>query len=434
MASAVALPGVPAPPAHVAAAGLGPVPFRLVAERVGYCLFAFFIVFTCFTFLRPSPYDFAAIPAMLIWFVLGIRLHRGALAFLGLLILYHVGLITALMPYLDEADPSLWTFQSVYLMVTCVFFVMFFSDETERRFDVAANAYLASCAFAAVCGIISYFAPAGPLFTMDGRAAGVFQDPNVLGSFLHFGVLLLLRRILVGGSRAGLFSGLLLLLLLGALFLSFSRGAWVAMAIGVVLTMAFTFRSSATRIRRRMTVICTVGLVVASGALAGLLAVPGVADTFADRFTLTKDYDEGVTGRFGNQLRSIPLLVEEPGGFGPLRFRNRYGIEPHNSYIGGFANGGWLGGFGFLGLVFVTIVVGIRLCLTPSPYRGRAQVVVPVMLMIFVQAFQIDIDHWRHVYIMFGMVWGLECARLRWSRQPGVVTPRTAAHRERIDA
>ena len=36
--------------------------------------------------------------------------------------------------------------------------------------------------------------------------------------------------------------------------------------------------------------------------------------------------------------------------------------------------------------------------------------------MFFLQALQIDIEKWRHVYMMLGMVWALEAARLRWSR------------------
>ena len=395
------------------------IPLRRLVEAVAYALFGLFIFFTCFTFLRPSPYDFTAIPAMAIWLLLGLRVHRGAIVFLTLLVLYHVGLLAALIPYFDEPEPTLWTFQSVYLMLTCIFFVMFFTDEAARRFDFAANAYLASSLFAAICGIVSYFLPAGILFTMDGRAAGVFEDPNVLGSFLVFGALIGFRRLITGEVRHRLVTAAVMLVILAGLFLSFSRGAWAALVIGLLFTAFFTFRSSASRIRRRMIGLGAVALVAFGSLLAGLLTVPEIADTFADRFTLTKDYDEGEMGRFGNQLRSIPMLIEQPGGFGPLRFRLRFGLEPHNSYIGGFANGGWPGGFAFVGLVLATGFVGVRLCLTPSPFQSRAQMAVPAALMFFMQAFQIDIDHWRHVYIVLGMIWGLECARLKWLEHAG---------------
>lgn len=392
----------------------GPVPARLVAERFGYVLFALFIFFTCFTFMRPSPYEFTAIPTLVIWTILGLRLHRGAVIFLALLLLFHIGLIIALVPYLSEWDPTLWTMQSLYLMVTCVFFVAFFSDSTQKRVKLALDAYIASCLFAAICGIISYFTPTGILFNMDGRAAGVFEDPNLLGSFLTVGGIALLRRLLAGETRYPLVSTAILLVILTALFLAFSRGAWGAMALGMILTIAFTYRSSTRRTRRRIALLVGIGGFVLAGGLAALTLDADVSKTLSDRFTLTKDYDEGETGRFGNQMRSLPMLVERPNGFGPLRFRRVFGLDPHNSYIGGFANGGWLGGFAFLGLVLVTAFVGLRLCWVDSPYRSLAQACVPPTLMFFMQAFQIDIDHWRHIYILLGMVWGLECARLKW--------------------
>lgn len=394
--------------------GLGHLPARVLGERLGYVLFSLFIFFTCFTFLRPSPYDFFAIPTVLLWGILGLTLHRGAILFLALLVFYHVGLVFALIPYMDEPLPVVWTMQSLYLMVTCFFFVMFFSDKTAFRVKLAIDAYIASCVFASVCGIISYAFPTGILFSMDGRAAGVFEDPNLLGSFLTVGAIALLRRLLTGETRYPVASAALLLLMLTALFLSFSRGAWGAMVVGVLIAVLLTYRSSARPIRRRITMLAVAGSLVLAGGLAALTLDGDISSTLADRFTLTKDYDEGVTGRFGNQLRSIPLLVDQPNGFGPLRFRLRYGLEPHNSYIGGFANGGWLGGFAFLAMVLATSFVGIRLCLVDSPYRGLAQAFVPPTLMFFAQGIQIDIDHWRHVYIMLGMIWGVECARLRW--------------------
>lgn len=395
---------------------LGDIPAKQAIEKIASLLFALFIFFTCFTFLRPSPYDFASIPAMALWLALGIRLHRAAISFVALLLLYHVGLLTALVPYMNEPEPVAWTFQSLYLMLTCIFFVMFFTDDTERRLELGLKAYLASCLFAAAAGILSYFVETGMLFTMDGRAAGVFEDPNVLGSFLVLGVLYLLQNLFTGRARVPVLSAAAILALLMAIFVSFSRGSWGALVVGTLLMTTLTFRTSSAAVRRRIAAWAAVALVGGTLVVAGLLTVGGIAETASDRATLTKDYDEGVTGRFGNQLRSLPMLLERPEGFGPLRFRLFFGLEPHNSYIGGFANGGWLGGFAFLGLVAVTIVVGFRLCLLPSPFRRHAQVVFPALLMFFLQAFQIDIDHWRHVYIMLGMVWGLECARARWAR------------------
>lgn len=415
--AAASLPG---PPAASRENGFAALPARPALEAIGRVLFALFIFFTCFTFLTPSPYDFAAIPTILLWLMLGIRLHRSSVLFAALLLLFHAGLLVALLPHLDEPEPVAWTMQSFYLMVTAFFFVMFFADDTHRRVELALKAYTVSCVFAAIAGIMSYFDTLGTgvLFKMDGRAAGVFEDPNVLGSFLFLGAFYLTHNLLIGRARHPLVSGTALVVILTGIFLSFSRGSWAATVVGMSLMIALTYRASgAGAVRRRIVAITVVTLVLAATLLAALLSVDVISERFEDRATVAKDYDEGETGRFGNQRRGAAMLIDMPNGFGPLRFRRTFGLEPHNSYIGGFANGGWLGGFAFIGLVLTTAVVGFRLCLTPSPFQRLALIAWPALLMFFCQAVQIDVDHWRHVYMLFGMVWGLEAARLTWLAQ-----------------
>jgi O-antigen ligase len=274
---------------------------------------------------------------------------------------------------------------------------------------------MTSCLFAAVAGIFSYFGAAGPFFVVEGRAAGVFADPNVLGSFLVLGALFLMHGLLTGRSRRPWLAFPCLCLILAAIFLSFSRGSWGALVLGSTLMVVLTFNSNPGHIRRRIMASAIIAAGFATVLFAGLMTVGDVSERFSSRAQLTQDYDEGVTGRFGNQIRSLPMLLERPAGFGPIRFRLTFGLDPHNSYIGGFANGGWVGGLAFIGLVLVSTFVGFRLCLTPSPFQRQAQIVFPALLMFFLQAFQIDIDHWRHVYIMLGMVWGLEAGRARWA-------------------
>src|SRR5215207_8438266 len=205
-------------------------------------------------------------------------------------------------------------------MLTAIFFAMLFSDNMAKRIEFVLKAYLASCLFAAAAGIASYYDLFdGILFKMDGRAAGVFEDPNVLGSF------------------------------------------WLAMVVATATMVALMYRTSlSARLRARIVVLSVATVAICTATLAGALTVGDIAERFEDRAQLTKDYDEGVTGRFGNQLRSLPMLIERPNGFGPLRFRLFFGLEPHNSYIGGFANGGWIGGFSFIFLVLATGYLGSR--------------------------------------------------------------------------
>ena len=55
----------------------------------------------------------------------------------------------------------------------------------------------------------------------------------------------------------------------------------------------------------------------------------------------------------------------------------------------------------------------------PLPFRREAQIVWPALFIFFLQALQIDVDHWRHVFLLFGMVWGLEAARMKWLQSGG---------------
>jgi hypothetical protein len=187
-------------------------------------------------------------------------------------------------------------------------------------------------------------------------------------------------------------------------------------AIALTVVSAFV-TAERPELRRRIVKMTALAAILGVLTLGSMLSVESIRSFFFQRAEVTQDYDEGVTGRFGNQFRSIPMLLERPAGFGPLRFRQYFGLEPHNSYIGGFANDGWLGGFAWIAIVLTSWFVGFRLMFKASPFRPLAQIYVPTLFVLLVQGFQIDVDHWRQVFLCFGAVWGLEGARIRWSSQ-----------------
>ncbi|MGU3283250.1 MULTISPECIES: O-antigen ligase family protein [unclassified Methylobacterium] len=417
-----AAPAIPVPSGLPAG-----IPLLGVIRGLAKALFAAFIFFACFAFSETSPYDAVAIPTILLWFCLGVRLHRGAVPLLALLLLYLVAIVSALFPYLNEEFPVTWTIQLIYLVITCMFFAMFFSEDTHARMELALKAYTVSCVFSAALGIVGYLQWLGieDLFYKYDRASGTFQDPNVFGSFLTLGALYLMHGLLTGSARRPLVSLAGLLIIMAGIFLSFSRGSWGGSVVAVLLMVGSVYAGSGSvRLRRRIVLLTLATLVLATIAVIGLLSVEHVHKMFETRAALTQDYDQGETGRFGNQVRGLAMLLERPFGMGPMHWRLVFGLEPHNSYIGSFANGGWLGGVVFLGLVLATSFVGFRLLVRPSPVRAHAQIVWPALLMFFLQAFQIDIEKWRHVYMMLGMVWALEAARLRMPRIGDIGSPR----------
>jgi hypothetical protein len=415
-------------------------------QRLVNATFALFIFSGIISVIEPSPYDFMSLLAIPLWFIGGFRLHAALIPILALYTLFEIAGFISLIPYWSEHDPVLYQLQSLYLYVTAVFFSMFFSERTLERAELCLKAYAVGAVACSVFGLISYFDIAGmydKFVTVEGRVNGTFKDPNVYGSYMILALAYLMHGTILGDRRR------LFLMIPGlaavciGVFLSFSRGSWGASVFALVIVVITSFVTSDNRrTRRRIVWMSGIALAIGVIAIVALLADDDARKFFLMRATLTQEYDEGVTGRFGNQLRSLPMLPNLPFGFGPLRFRTVFDLDPHNSFIGAFANEGWLGGFVWIAMIAMTSFVGFRLMARPSPYRRLAQIFFPALFATMLQGFQIDIDHWRQLYIMLGAVWGLEAARQRWEaaqphaaaatvpppmRAPGPLAP--AAHR-----
>lgn len=394
---------------------------KLNYQRLLNWSFAIFIFTGIINALKPSPYDFIFLIVAPLWLLSGVKIHRGVIFILILWCILEISGFIALMPYWGEPNATLFQFQSLDVICTCLFFTLFFSERSLSRGRLALNAYTFSAVVCALIGIASYLniGGIGPLWSFDeGRAAGTFDDPNLYGSYLTLAAVYLLQGFLLGTTKRPFLSAASFLILIVGIFVSFSRGSWGAVTSSSVLMVVasyLTVRSK--RTRRRIVIMAGVTLGLGAATLFVLLSQPEMRKTFNDRATIAKSYDEGITGRFGNQIRSIPMLLERPEGFGPLRFRNFFHLEPHNSYVGAFANNGWLGGFTWIIIVVSTGFVGFRLMFVRSPYQEMAQVFWPVLLAWLLQGFQIDIDHWRQMFLCFGAVWGFEASRLRWLAQ-----------------
>lgn len=367
--------------------------------------------------IEPSPYDFASLVAMPLWFFGGFSIHRSFLVFGALIILFNILGFLALIPYWDNADSSLYQYQSAYLVLTGLFYALYMGNRTNARVESCLQGYTVGSVIAAVCGILGYFDIAGlggEVFAHAGRASGTFKDPNVLGSYLILPIVWLAQQLMLGRARSVLFTSTLLLVVFLGMFLSFSRGSYGATAVAFMLMIASVYRTSRdARMKRRIVLASAAALAMITVLVAVLLTLPETREIFALRTAAVQDYDAGETGRFGNQLRSIPMLLDRFMGFGPLRFRLVFNLEPHNSYVGAFANNGWIGGFLFFLLVGITAWIGLRMMFTDSPAQRQAQAIVPPLLALFLQGFQIDIDHWRFLFFMLGAVWGLEALRAR---------------------
>ena len=374
---------------------------------------------SCLSFIEPSPYEFFFFLLFPAVFLNDFRLKPLVMVLFFLLATIVVSQFLALIPYIEfravenNLTPAIYTMYTVYLYLSAFLFALIFSEQTNERLPLALKAYAFSCVFAGAWGILSFidFMGLNAREPVDGRIAGPFKDPNVLGSYCIMGVLYLMQSILLERRHTFIKIVGLGIAFVGGVFFSFSRGSLGAMTFGMLFMVGATFATGDHAIRKRL--IAALGVLVVVLAVSGVYVVTStsVGETVTQRAKLEQEYDGGETGRFGNQKRSIPMLIERPFGFGPIIFPTHFGLQPHNSYIGAFSDAGWAGGLTFIILVASTSFLGIRLAFIKSPFRRHAQVVTPAALGFFLQALQIDIDHWRFVFLMIGAIWGMEAAR-----------------------
>ena len=394
-------------------------PLKIKRERALQLLFGLMIFLGFLVFVEPAPFDLIAVVFMPAVLFSRFKLDRLVIVLALILLLYNIGGFFSLIPWWHEQVSVVFTVLSLYLAILCVFFAVFFSRNSIERAELCLKAYTASAIIVAISGILGYFNVFGlfETLTLYGRAKGTFKDPNVYGPYLSLGILYLMQLLALKRTRHVVFTVLMLCVLMFGLLLSFSRGAWGAFVISASMMIFAGFLTAPTMQVRKRIVMLTV-IVMASVALALFIAFldPSTRELFIQRFAVTQYYDEGETGRFGSQLRSLTDLIEMPNGYGPMRYKHHQGGDPHNSYVNAFASYGWLGGFSFFVLVILSYFIGFRLLFARSPVQHAAQVFFPCLFTSFLQAMQIDIDHWRHVYLFIGAVWGLEAARLRWLR------------------
>jgi hypothetical protein len=231
----------------------------------------------------------------------------------------------------------------------------------------------------------------------------------VLGAFLVLPATLLFQRVLLG--RLPVRSGGLLFVLLLALLLTFSRAAWGQFAFAGAIVMGLSLATTQTAANRmRIVTIAIAGAAMGAVLLVALLSIEQVGDLFATRATLDQTYDVGHFGRFGRYVLGAELGLERPFGIGPLQFYKFFGEDPHNTYLNAFMSGGWLAGFAYLTLTAVTLTSATRFLRADTPWRAIYHVIYAAYVGVVVESAIIDIDHWRHYFLILGALWGLMAA------------------------
>lgn len=413
--------------AMAAASGLAAPTLRAGAERLRLSLLWLTGFSGGFVFIEPSPYELIVGVAIAVFAVGGLKLRPAHVPLLLILVFYVIADGLGVVPVIAADKTVIWALVSCFMAVTTMFFALALGDNTERRLHALIAGYVCGALIVAAIAILAYFhaIPGADTFLYLGRAKATFKDPNVFGPFLVFPVLVVMGRVLSGHARSIVASGAMLLLMLTAELLSFSRGAWGHLLGSCALLVAFSLLTAQSA-RERLRIVAFVGAGAAVGAalLVVILSIGQVSSLLQERASLEQSYDVGPLGRFGRHVLGFLLMLERPIGIGPLQFTKIFPEDPHNSFLDAFMTGGWLGGFAYIALVAATLAFGLRYVFVRAPWQRAYIAFYATFVAVAAESYIIDVQHWRHFFLIIGVIWGLMAA----ARAPRAVAPESRAH------
>ncbi len=386
-----------------------------LAERILLLVLFVTALTSSVAFIEPSPHDLMMGALALTCVVAGVRFQRMLIVPLIFMVIWNFAGTMALIPVVGEEKTIQYTGTSVYLAIAAIVFACLFSNNSMSRLATMRVAYTLSALMAAFAGISGYFGlfpGAEQLFAPFGRALGMFKDPNVFGPFLIWPTLFIVYRMLTRDIR--LTDLVVCAILLFSLLLSFSRGAWFHFAVSSVALVGLGFLTAPNQhVRLRIVALGALSLLALAGLLALLLSFDSIGEMFRERAQLIQSYDVGEGGRFRLQELALASVLNFPNGMGPFEFARVHGLQQHNVYLQAFLVYGWTGAMAYLMLLLSTLWAGLRSAFVRTPWQAYAITAYAAFVGEVAEGFVIDTDHWRHFFLLLGMIWGLAAATFR---------------------
>jgi hypothetical protein len=402
LAAAAVLSESPPPLALVVAGGVGLLSILALALARYDAAVALGILLLAVVRIEPAPPDlvFAVVIAVA---AVTARFHlRRVPPAVTLLVASFLALnLLASVEVIDAGRAVMFFAITLYLGVFALWLTGYVRSVERARLVVGA--YIAAAVASALVSSMALFVafPGGALLVDGPRAQGLFKDPNVFGPFLVPAALVLLEEIVTPRLlRLRTVTKLLLLsvLVVGVVF-SFSRAAWLNLAVGtlVLLTVLALRRGGGRR-----------ALALVGGALAVaavLFAAIAVTSSFGflqerARFQV---YD---VQRFGAQLSGVDVALQYPLGVGPGQFERVSTLSAHSTYVRALTEEGLLGLAVVLALVLLTLGFAMRAAFTGrGTYGIGSAALLAAWCGLLANSFFVDTLHWRHLWLVAALIW-----------------------------
>lgn len=360
-----------------------------------------------FVTFEPAPYEVLLAAFLGVSFVFGLRVPASVLPILIPVFTFTLGGIISSFQIEDWYRGVIYNLVTLFLGLTSVFFAILIAQEMGRL-RLIFRVYVVAAACTSVLGTLGYFGmPGFDIFTRYERAQGAFADPNVFAPFLIAPILYLIYGIMNRSvTMLPIRAAFLFVILLGE-FLAFSRGGWGVTVVSVFLFYCLLLiNEPKSQVKAKYILMGVAGLATLIVAIAIALQIPAISDIFVQRAQVVQNYDGARLGRFARHAIGFELALSKPWGIGNLEFGFIYGEDEHNVYLRSLMSYGWIGFVSWLTIILWPLIVGFKSLFLNRPWQVYFQICYVVFFGHLLLAWVIDIDHWRHVYLLLGMIWG----------------------------
>lgn len=367
----------------------------------------FVMMLGAIVFVEPAPFDLLVIlmlPAALLARRLAIPTNSVfPLVCVGLFL---VANLLSLNAAVDLGVALRFAAITVYLIMAWAYVLGTVGRDGRRAVELVFLGWTIGAVATTAIGVASYFGllPFAATLAPQGRLHCWFKDANVLGAYLVAPAVWSASR-LVALERGRRLPWAIALLVLGVgVLLTYSRGAWISLALAMLVFFGLRMVAFGSPRARAMTLLMVpVGAVVVAVALDRLASVDIVQSMLDQRLGVQR-YD---TDRFATQRDALELASRTPLGIGPGQSERTFTRAAHNAYVRGFVENGYLGGIALAALMLGSFVRSAWLAIDAhDPKLQVAMAVVAAALAaICVESLVIDSVHWRHLWVLAALAW-----------------------------
>lgn len=392
-------------------------PASRLADNFLHAVLYLCVLSSFFVFVQPAPYEFLIGVLVFACLLARVRIDVKVLPLLFLMIIRDVSGIYPFFYVMDRPRSVQFMMIHFYLGLNVVVFACLFAQDTMRRLSTLRAAYVLAGVVGTVLGLIGYFKliPGFEIFTLNDRVVAGFKDPNVFGPFLIPPLLWLIQGFVT--DRFRLISVVCSMILATGLILAYSRAAWIHFVISAALMVWLLFMTSPNReSRKRVVILVIAGLIAFAFLFAILMSIETVREMLIQRAGL-QSYDTGTEGsRINTQAKALSDIFDYPLGMGPWEFLRINQLAAHNSIMGTLLNLGWIAGFAYTSLILLTLAIGLRCLIVRTPWQPFLIATYASFVGVIPVGFVIDTDHWRHYYLVVGIIWALSIATFNFVR------------------